>query len=157
MTHLPNPEHLRGPGRDRALDHALHCRDCRTALVSEDPSRIFSLLALEPIPGDLLEEVSRRVARDLDRPGKGGGARLRLVSAWAAAAALAATILLAALRLGAPASPLAPDGSRLIAAGPPGGPVAEVSLSGASDGSAVVNLTVGGTQVVMIFDGRIDL
>lgn len=146
-----------GEPRRRALRHLTACVTCRSALAGEDPSRIFSLLGRAPVPPEILDQVSRGVAAGIaDRAGRRGAggvtvARLRL------AGALAASLLLAAL-LGLPLlGPSSPGPEVVAEAGPSAAPRAAIELVERADRAEVFDLTVGGTQVVMIFDEGMEL
>ena len=73
------------------LRHVEQCASCRAALAEENPSRLFALLALEPVPTEALEQVSRRVARAVETAAR-RAPRRRL-----AIGSLAASLLLAGL------------------------------------------------------------
>lgn len=149
--------------RHEVLQHVERCPSCRAELMASDPSRLFSLLALEPVPRQALETLSARVRTEIERH-EGRGARGR---GWSVAGSLAASLLLAGLFTGylatRPALPV------LV----PGGPATDVVdvelLHGrtprpggieliSSPGEAqVLELSVGETQVVMIFDEELDI
>jgi hypothetical protein len=153
------------PSGERAglLDHVLRCSACRAGIAAQDPSRLFALLALEPVPAEVLERVSRRASEAVDRETARRAARSRGV----AFAAIAAAVLLAAV-----------VGVRWLsgdAAGPPPPPVraetapprpaveaapafpASIELLQSPGDADVVELSVGDVRVVMIFDERLDI
>ncbi len=142
-----------GAHRAVLLDHVLSCARCRAALVASDPSHLFALLALKPAPPDVLEDVSAAVAAEVREDVPTRQARVR-VAAWAAALLLA---MLAAKALFGPLR--APTGSKLPGLTPPesAGVRAGVELLSSPGSARVVDLAVGDTQVVMIFDERLNL
>jgi hypothetical protein len=144
-------------GRREALEHVRGCAACRRAVVAGDPTRVFTLLAVRPVPRDVLDRVSIGVAAAV----RGGGSvpsrlpsarRTRIAAAWAAAAL--AVVLLLPLGGGSPGS--VPKGETAVLA-PPEIPRAGVEVVSPPGQPQVVDLTVGETQLVMIFDPRIDL
>lgn len=151
--------------RNQAIRHAVGCARCRIALLAEDPSRAFSLLALEPVPQEALETLSRRVDAEIDGP----TVRSRpTASPWLAP--LAASVLLAAalVVLGGLSGDDAVPGAE-----PAFAPIetAEIQrfledrapvegveiLSSPGDSPEVLDLAVGDTQIVMIFDEALEL
>lgn len=141
-----------GPDRRAALVHLRDCAPCRARLAAEDPERLFALLALaEPAASDL-EEVSRAVASRLGdaRPGRIEAWRERgLPRAVPVAAAVALFALLVTLGDRGPVRD-APS----VAALPSRADVRVTETAGAAH---VVDLTVGETQIVMIFDPGLEL
>jgi anti-sigma factor RsiW len=151
--------------RREVLAHLAACSRCRAAWAGPDPSRLFSLLATRPLPAALLDDVSGAVAAGL---ATGPAAARRYGRAWnaRAVAALAAAVLLAVAMLfvggdhpgspqpvaqGLPAAPLPPvPGADLS-------PSATVAVLDSPGHARVIDLTVGKTQLVMIFDGELDL
>lgn len=120
--------------------------------VEDDPTAIFARLREIEIPPDLLEAVSRDVSAALDRevPRRSW---LRPTAAWAAAAALAAAALLVpAWQERRPAAPVAT--ARPQAAATPRAGISSLRTPGPAQ---VLDLTVGDTQVVMIFDAELSL
>ena len=137
--------------RRQALAHAAECAACRAALLDEDPTRIFAFLSDAPIPESVLDEVMDAVRLGIVEQGPAPGwatqalGWLRPAVAWAAAAGLAGVLLLVA---GSRVRPGAGATAGLAPAAVP----ASVELIGAPPSARVVDLTVGDTQVVMIFD-----
>jgi hypothetical protein len=119
----------------------------------DDPTAIFARLREIEIPADLLEAVSRNVSAALD----GEAPRrswIRPAAAWAAAAALAVAVLVpAALR---PVPP-APHMAAVPAVAASETPRAGISSLRTPGPAQVLDLTVGDTQVVMIFDAELEL
>lgn len=135
-------------GRDerrRWIEHLEGCPDCRAAWIGDDPTRLFAALADDPLPADLLDDVSREVMRAVVPPVPAARIRRRAVAAWAAGLALAAAL--------APWWGSRDDVRDIAAVAEP----AEVHVLDASDSTRVVDVTVGGTQVVMIFDEELEL
>ena len=139
------------------LRHLQVCGGCRATLAAEDPSRLFALLALEPVPAGLLDRLSVDIAaavEESDVAPERRGARW----GWAT---IAASLLLAGVfstylwnRDGRTVDPGGTPSGALIVE--PGRELAFELLS--SPGTAqVVDLSVGGTRFVMIFDEDLDL
>lgn len=143
-----------GAEREAYAEHAAGCSACRARLVAHDPSLLFSLLATRRLPARVLDEVSSEVARALpsERPSWIEALRLRGASRGAAAAAvLAAALLGGAFVVRNAGRPLpAPPA---VAKAPPAG----VSVVESPGPAQVVDMTVGETQVVMIFDPEMKL
>lgn len=141
---------LRGEARAETRRHLLGCPACRSRLAARDPARIFSLLGRVSPPERVLDEVSRNVAEAL------GGERR--TSLWRSLAAAAASLLLAAVvglpLLDGPAGPGLATAPAFSAAVPPR---AAIDLLGPGKETQVLDLTVGDTQVVMIFDEGLEL
>lgn len=114
-----------------------------TAPRRDDASSVFSLLGEAPLPEGLTDAVSRGVSEAIDRDSRATPSRL----AWAAALLLAVGV--AWLAADAPAPP--------VPGGPGPAPRASVTLQAPSGQARLVDLTVGATQVVMIFDEEMDL
>jgi hypothetical protein len=132
--------------QDPTLEHVRSCAACRRGFVGDDPSKLFALLALRPIPGKTLERVSSGVTAALDGAERGPGEGRRMV------AGLAAAIVLAALLGGALRGPLSPGSE-----GETAGERSHVAVLSPAGAAPVVDLTVGDTQVVMIFDERLEI
>jgi len=150
-------EESRGPERAAVLEHVLGCGSCRAAWLAADPSRLFAFLALQPVPPHALESVSAEVSSAVREtiPKNGwAGARVFRPLAWAAAVLVA--VLLGSLLFrpasGPPPSDLVRNVRHRTAF-----PAAGVELLSSPGAARVVDLTVGETQVVMIFDERIGL
>jgi len=144
------------PARRECLRHMATCEECRASFAGDDPSALFALLALREPDEEALEEVSRSVAARL------GAERRSVLDAWrerglprllpaAVAAAVALAFVLAGLR---GAVPPGPSGSEFAIADPGR---ADVRVTETDGPAQVVDLTVGSTQVVMIFAAEIDL
>ena len=167
-THL-DPIDVRGfdslvpQRRQEVLEHVERCPACRAELIASDPSRLFALLALEPIPAEALEALSGRVTAELDRQDdrRGTGAR------WGLVGSLAASLLLAGLFSGylatrpalptldarGPATDVVEIEPSLGRTSSPGG----IELISSPGEAQVLELSVGETQVVMIFDDELDI
>jgi hypothetical protein len=143
--------------RREALEHLRRCEACRRAAMAGDPTRLFSLLAARPLPRNVLDRVATGVSAAV----RGGefvpvhlpSPRVRMVSAWAAAALLAAALLLP--MAGGERRPGHEDATAVLA--PAALPRAGVQVVSSPGVSQVVDLTVGETQLVMIFDPGLDL
>lgn len=106
---------LRGDGLPRAerqelLTHLHHCSSCRATMAEEDPSALFSLLALEPVPDTVLARVSRGAADGIARESRRVSTRKAYALGSLAASLLLATFLGLYLRNhdGAPTAPAVP-------------------------------------------------
>jgi hypothetical protein len=156
MTHHPDPtrlsrDDLPADERRRLLEHVRGCDGCRRTLAGADPARLFSMLALAPVPADALDRLSNRVREDVERAGGGRGRR------WVgSAASLAASLLLAGFLGGVL---LRHEGSMTdeLAAVAPEAPASGVELISTPGEAQVVELAIGETQVVMIFDKGLDI
>ena len=140
-------------GRDEraaAVEHATGCADCRNRLCGADPTRAFALLSTLPLPAGALDRLSADLDRAIDRLERRPSPR----RAWAS---IAASIVLALALVGLvgdrPGAP-APTVVETSAVEPPYGRVDLLSSPGQAQ---VVDLRVGGTQVVMIFDKDLQL
>jgi hypothetical protein len=141
-----------GASRDMRLAHARDCAACRARLLAEDPTAIFAFLKDVEIPEALLRSVSAGVAAELDRAPRVPW--LRPAAAWAAAAALALGLLVpAALHRGGLA-PTIPSAPAAVSAASPRAGIEAIRTPGPAQ---VLDLTVGDTQVVMIFDAELSL
>jgi hypothetical protein len=134
------------------LEHLRDCEACRDRAVANDPTVLFSLLALAPLPTALLDDLSAEVARRTGSDRSAYGALAGSV-AWprrAAAAAVFVLVLLsgyATLREHPEApAPIAVSSRRADVAVEPGRGV-----------SQVIDLTVGETQIVMVYNGELKL
>jgi len=145
------------PRREELLRHLQGCATCRAGVAAEDPSRLFALLALEPVPGDLLERLSEGVAESIAEP-SAVPAKRSLRRGWAS---IAASLLLA----GSFSTYLLDrDGGGTEPVQPPAVPIVEVrnaepafELLSSRETVQVVDLSVGGDRFVMIFDEELDL
>jgi hypothetical protein len=148
--HPPYPswETASGDVRSAWLEHVRTCDPCHRRWAREDPSRLFSLLGEAGPEGEILREVTASVMAAVR-----SGTRRRPPGTVLArsAAVLAAGFLLAALVL-----PFVGDAEEAI----PGDGLlgrAEVEVVSSPGTARVVDLNVGDTQVVMIFDERLEL
>lgn len=156
-----DPERLDGASGDARrtmLEHVRGCASCRRTLALHDPTLLFGLLALQPVPQETLDEVSARVAR---RVGTDPGSRDVLVeyAFWprrVAAAALFALVLLSGY---VTLHDRQVEGPPVAVTAPPAAisPRADVEVQAASGLSQVVDLTVGETQIVMVYNGDLHL
>jgi hypothetical protein len=127
------------------IGHVESCSPCRDRWVSEDPSRMFSFLIDCPVVDDeterlALDRLSGSVRENL-RPVRPAGRWFHLV---------AAAVLIMAL--------VAPLAAWMLQDRPePVLPLAEVDLLFTPGQARVIDLSVGDTQVVMIFDPRLEL
>jgi hypothetical protein len=120
-------------------------------VAERDPSALFALLALEPVPSEVAERVSRRVALALPsersaRPASRGRALLPLAAALLLAGLLGTLVQLEGPR---PRQAAVPAASAAL-------PVGMIQLL--SPGTAeVLELSLADAEGVMIFDEGLDL
>ena len=143
-----------GAERESLARHLSSCGECRARLAEHDPTLLFGLLATRPMPTLVLDEVSREVLCSLPsaKPSWIEAVQLRGASRFAAAAAVIAVTLVAGsvvLRQGGRGA-VAPTAVAKA-------PSAEVSTVESLRPARVVDLTVGETQIVMIFDPEMKL
>jgi len=142
----------RGADRLEMVTHVAGCAACRDAVIDHDPALLFALLAIAPIPGRILEEVSTAVAPrpEASRP------RLKVAAAAVIAGlALASGYLTLGQRPRLAARSVATDLPTTASAASLAR--ADVEVEPAGGVSHVVDLTVGETQVVMVYNGDLDL
>ena len=142
-----------GAARLEMVRHVAGCPACRAAVAEHDPSLLFALLAMTPIPARVLDEVSSGFAAAAGRPRE--RSPLRLAAAAAVATLALITGYATLVHREAPSSPA-------IALQPvpvPAVPAAraDVEVEPAGGVSHVVDLTVGETQVVMVYNGDLHL
>jgi hypothetical protein len=143
--------------REASLRHLSGCAGCRARLAATDPSRLFALLALEPVPAALLARLSDDVASSIAAVVPAGANR-GFRRGWGA---VAASLLLAGVfstylwnRDGGTADPEALPSQALAQ---DQGRESEFELLSSPGTAQVVDLSVGGTRFVMIFDEDLDL
>jgi len=139
---------LEGAARRLAVDHLRGCAACRAAAAAHDPTILFALLDRTAIPAHVLDEVSAGVLRRVESEPAAGRVR-RL-----AAAAMLALALLCGWEMG---QPPAPPAAPAIAGIKHGLPRAAVDVRPADAVSGVVDISVGETQVVMVYNGDLHL
>jgi hypothetical protein len=150
---LARLDELPADRRAELLSRAADCAECRRRLVAVEAAAVFALLADDPLPAGALERLSARVDSEVDRlQGHGRGWR-------GAVGSVAAAVLLAAFlgtyvsqRDDGPAPP-APAPALLEAKAPLPG----IELLSTPGRAEVVDVEVGGTRVVMIFDKELDI
>jgi len=154
---LRNLDDLAGAERDSVLDHAAGCERCREVLAAEDPTRIFALLGRRPIPESLLDDLSADVSAAIDAGvtprGIGPARRTWAVGAWAAAVLLAIGLVFVTDGE-APRAPFEETVAEVTSMTTPRATVAVLESPGEAQ---VVDLALGETQVVMIFDREMEL
>lgn len=145
-VHPPYPED--GDRRAHAAwaAHLEGCASCRAETAASDPTRLFALLGRRPLPPAALDDVAAAVARALadeapERSGRVVAARLTAATA-AVALAVAGTLL-----------SIDTDPRRASTRSRP--ERAHVTVLDAEPDTQVVDLTLGDTQVVMIYDARV--
>jgi anti-sigma factor RsiW len=148
--------------RREVLAHLQGCAACRAELAGRDASLLFSVLALEPVPAEVLERVSERAAGAIAHEQRRSSTR----RAWAWGS-LAASILVAALGgayFWSGKSPHAPPPIRARATEAIRAPAPEAAMPAGmielleSPGDAdVVEMSIGDVEVVMIFDEAMEI
>ena len=134
------------------LEHLRDCAPCRNNAAAHDPTILFGLLALTPLPAALLDDLSNEVARRAGSDRSPYGA-LAGSAAWPRRAAAAAVLVLTLLcgyttlreRPAVP-SPVSLSSRR-----------ADVDVESGRGVSQVIDLTVGETQIVMVYNGDLSL
>ena len=140
--------------RQSALRHASVCTECRERLLAGDPTRSFALLGLDAMPADRLEALSASVARRISEPRPVRRPR----TGWAA---VAAAVVLGAMLgtylvwrdLSVPRDEVA--ASPRLEEAPSG--IGRVELLESPGQAELLDLQLGDTQVVMIFDRELDI
>jgi anti-sigma factor RsiW len=148
-----------GDQRRAMVEHLRNCPACRSEAAAFDPSILFSLLAAAPIPKVVLDDVSAEVSRRAgsDRGSIGGlmaampAARVRV----AAAAVVALVLVSGYATMRRPARELAATEAASVP--PTVAQRADVDVLPARAVSQVVDFTVGETQVVMVYNGDLQL
>jgi hypothetical protein len=145
-------ESAAGSERRSMLAHLRGCAACRDAVAAHDPVMLFGLLAMAPVPETVLDELQAGVARLAGSDRSAYGA-LASGAAWPRVAAVAAVIVLtlfgATTMLKEPQQappPMAVSRQR-----------ADVDVDSARGVSQVIDLTVGETQIVMVYNGDLKL
>jgi anti-sigma factor RsiW len=150
---------LERSNREALLAHLEGCAACRAELAAEDPSLLFTLLATEPVPAGVLEQVSERTAAAL-----AAERTPRRLPGWAWGA-LAASILTAGLfvtyvnRPAVEVPPPLPGPASAQAPPPPPAaiPAGMIEVLDSPGEANVVEMTVGDVEVVMIFDEELGI
>ncbi len=142
----------KGPARRAMFAHLKECAACRNRAAAHDPAILFGLLAFTPLPEPLLHDLSDEVARRTGRDRSALGV-LAFATAWPRRAAVAAVV---ALTLISGYATL-----REKTATPPelarSQPRADVEVHEGAGVSQVIDLTVGETQIVMVYNGDLNL
>lgn len=144
-----------GPERRRLLEHVAGCGACRERLTAHDPAALFALLALSAPPPGALERLGREVERAVEHSAP---RRSRTRRAWTAlAASLAAALLLGSLLWRSAPAPHGPPRAALEAdTARSEAPRATIEISSPPT-AQLIDLSIGDTQLIMIFDERLDL
>ena len=159
---LDRYEDLSAADRDEILVHAETCASCRRELGEVDPTRLFALLSRVPVSEAALDRLGGSLDRALDRgdarsPGSRWlGAAASIAASLALAAALGSFVLRTATELPLAVAPASvADGVVLAREGDPtpGG----IQLISSPGEAQVMELSIGETQVVMIFDEALDI
>ena len=110
LTPILRGDELPRAERQQLLTHLHSCSACRATMADEDPSALFSLLSLEPVPDTVLARVSRGVADGIARESRRVSKRRVYALGSLAASLLLAAVLAVYLRTpdGAPTAPPIP-------------------------------------------------
>ncbi len=153
---------LRPEERRELLMHLQDCETCRSRWAAKDPSVLFSLLAIETVPAEVLARVSSGVEDAMAAESEREIGRRR--AAWGALAAslLVATVLGAYLwnqaPISAPVQPVADAGAGASTPAPDATiPAGMIELLQSPESAEVVEMSVGDVEVVMIFDEAMEI
>jgi anti-sigma factor RsiW len=141
-----------GHERRAMLEHVRECAACRRALAAHDPTALFSLLALAPVPETLLDELSTEVARRTGSDRSAFGV-IAGSAAWPRRAAAAAVLVLTLLSGYATLHQSPPEPQPVALSSQR----ADVDVESGRGVSQVIDLTVGETQIVMVYNGDLNL
>lgn len=139
------------------IAHLESCAACAEAWDTADPSRMFRALCGEPLPEAVLEAVSDTVLRVIAADLQADRARRRRAWLATAAAALLGAAFGSTAFHGPAREPASVARTAEIDAIRAHDDHADVRVTTTSDEVRIVDLTVGGNQVVMIFDERMQL
>ena len=144
-------------GRPELLEHLAACAICRARAAEHDPVTLFALCALEPVP----EEVAERVSRGAELAIASAARRRRVGRAvsWAAlAASLAAAGVFALFERGHVASP-APGRTAVVVedTSPQASPASMIEVLDSPGTADVVEMAVGDAEVTIIFDKELPI
>jgi hypothetical protein len=141
-----------GAARLTMLEHARACGACRRAIAQHDPSALFGLLALRPVPASVLDALASEIARRAGHDASPYGT-LAEPAAWPRRAAAAAVLALVVL-CGYATLHDRPEGEARLAIS---SQRADVEVDSGRGVSQVIDLTVGETQIVMVYNGDLKL
>jgi len=139
--------------RTVALRHLEDCADCRARWAAADESRLFALLATQEIPLEALDRLSASVRTGIEAP---AASRRRHGLGFSVAASLLLALVLGGIATWGPPKEPAPE-IAAVEAGEPAPTNATFELLSSPGHAQVVDLSVGETQIVMIFDEALDL
>jgi hypothetical protein len=152
---------LRPEERRELLVHLQGCETCRSRWAAEDPSVLFSLLAIEPVPGEVLERVSSGVESAIAAEAEREVGRRWVAWGSLAASLLVATVLGAYLWNQAPITAPVPVADSAAAVGAPEPeatiPAGMIEFLESPESAEVVEMSVGDVEVVMIFDEAMEI
>jgi hypothetical protein len=149
---------LTGDRRVAALEHLCGCSTCREACLASDEAGVFALLSRVAIPQEKLDQLSLRIDAALDdvRP----AVPIRR-NPFHRVASIAASVLLAAVLGAVMWNHEAPEPVVSFADIEALGVEEAISgirlVSTPGDRPQVLDLSIGGTQILMIFDESIEL
>jgi anti-sigma factor RsiW len=148
-------DNLSAQERQEVLAHTQGCADCRRRLAEADRSYLFAALGAEAIPSAALDRLSARINDEIDRleevsrPG-------RWPAWWSIAASLLLGAIIGGFLLVQPDAP-AVRRSRLSDLPGPDEPISAIEVLSSPSEAQVFDLTVGDTEIVMIFDEELDI
>ena len=148
---------LLGDRRATALEHLCECASCRAECLAASETSVFALLSRAPLPEEKLEQLSARIETALDELQAPLPVRRRVFRI----ASIAASLLLAAVLGAVMWTHEVPARGTMFAELEPLGvdeDVAGIRLVSTPGGEAqVLDLSIGETQILMIFDESIEL
>ena len=164
LTPILRGDELPQADRQQLLVHLHGCSVCRATIADEDPSALFSLLALDPVPDTVLARVSRGVAEGVARESRRVATRRTYALGSLAASVLLAASLSVYLRIQNDAPGAPPIPAKLVDLDTGTTSQAESVMSAGffevleSPSSAdVVRMAVDEVDFVMIFDAELGI
>lgn len=148
-------ENLRAQERHEVLAHTQRCGDCRRRLAEACPSYLFALLGSEAIPSGALDRLSARINDEIDRL-EDVNRRGRWPAWWSMAASLLLGAIIGGFLLVQPDAP-AVRRAQLPDLTGPDEPIRAIEVLSTPSEAQVLDLMVGDTEIVMIFDEELDI
>jgi hypothetical protein len=150
--------------REEIHRHLSDCAECRARLAEQDPSRLFGLLFKTEPPRGRLDELSARIAESVaaeTAPGRHRLAAAALAASIALAAALGGVVWRSEVPSGAPENAVqaaAADVASSLESWPvfSAFPTKAVEISSPAT-AQLLDLSLGDTQLIMIFDEALEL
>lgn len=141
--------------RDERLRHAQDCAACREELFGDNPERLFAMLALGKAPAVDLDRLTGGVMQRIeDDSADRRRLHLRAIVPVAASLLLAGLLGIYTTLQRTESSPGLATLEPFLEASAPSDGIELISSPGEAQ---VMEFTVGGTQIVMIFDESLDI